>query len=75
MAEKGLEYKIFASEEWDWFVASKKGGKKPLVLYEGHDLKDAYKSILEDMGFNIPVEKRDMADTGGYEPVKKDFAE
>jgi len=71
------QYKIFRSESSDWFVAAKcaTGGrnKKIEVLYEGHDLDCAYKSILEDFGLKVTIEERDMRD--GYEPKESDFKE
>ncbi|MBM3200461.1 hypothetical protein FJZ53_05985 [Candidatus Woesearchaeota archaeon] len=69
--DKKLEYRIFNSEEWDWFVAAKKD-KKLVVLYEGHDLKEAYRSILSDMGIEVAIEERIM-DSGSYIPKDNDF--
>jgi len=72
-----LEFKIFTSEDLDWFVAARKGKGKdnPKVLYEGHDLEDAYKAILKEIGVDVPIEEReemeDMQAT--YKPKKKDF--
>lgn len=71
-----LEYKIFTSEEWDWYIAAKKDKDKPKVLYEGHSLEKAYESILEDIGVDVPIEERPgMEETGTYTPTKEDFSE
>lgn len=73
--DKNLEYKIFVSEGWDWFVAAKKGKLKPEVLYEGHDKDRAYESILKNLGISVPIEERSgMEETGTYIPKKKDFS-
>lgn len=75
--DKNLEYKIFTSEERDWFVAAKmeKGKSKPQVLYEGHDKDCALDAILKDLGYDIIIEERSgMEETGTYIPTKKDFS-
>lgn len=72
---KNLEYKIFVSEEWDWFVVAKKGESEPKVLYEGHHKDKAYESILADLGVNVPIEERlGVEEIGTYIPTKKDFS-
>lgn len=49
------KYKIIYSD--DWTVAVKKIDNDPVeVLYEHHDVEDAYLAILEDMGIEISRE-------------------
>lgn len=67
----GLEYKIFISEDLDWFVAAKNVKPKPKVLYEGHNKEEAYESILKDLGIKVNEEERSM--DGSYVPKSKDF--
>jgi hypothetical protein len=72
MAGKSIDYRIFVSESYDWYVAAKRTAAEPQLLYEGHDLEKAYELVLKDMGIKIPILERDM-ESGTYEPVREDF--
>ncbi len=65
-------YKIFASERGDWFIAARKGKDKPTILYKGHILEDASEAILVDIDIPISIEKVNIIH--GYKPKKEDFS-
>ncbi len=70
---KNLEYKLFCSEDYDWFIAAKNCDDEVKVLYSGDKKGEAYKSILKDIGIKVNIEEREMKDNEGYIPTKDDF--
>lgn len=72
----GWPYRLFASEDHDWFVAAKwYGESNPSVIYEGHSRSEAYRAILEDIGLEEkhldPIEAN--MEGGSYEPSASDW--
>lgn len=67
-------YRLFTDEEGLVYVVAKKDGDRVVTLCETEYRDDAYKAILDDAGFKIPVLERDM-DLGGrsYKPVAEDW--
>lgn len=65
-------YKIIASEDGDWFIASKLEDGKVTELHGGHDRERCYKSILDDLGIDAQTKHVNMED-GSYIVTKEDF--
>jgi uncharacterized protein with GYD domain len=65
-------YKIIASEDGDWHIASKLVDGNITVLREGHDQERCYKAILDDLGVDVKTSYVNMGD-GDYEVTKADF--
>lgn len=71
---KNLEYKIFCSEDLDWFICAKKRAEGIKVLYAGDKMSGAYKSILKDIGVKVILQAHKEAIQGdNYIPTPDDF--
>ncbi len=71
-----IDYKIFTSEDWDWFVLIRKSDKK--ILYTGNYREQAYVAYLKDIDIELPsvVEKNDDAWlSGDYDTSEEDWYE
>lgn len=71
-----MNYRLFVSMEYDWWVLAKidRKKKKVKVLYRGHNRDQAYEAWLEDLNVkpNALICEVDMS-SGDYEPTVKDF--
>jgi hypothetical protein len=66
-------YRIFVSEDGDWYVVGRRDGDAIEVLYQGHHYELALEAILVDLEDDRPGCITVNMSSGSYEPRLEDW--